>query len=235
MEAGPASALPLMPENHQIVNKSLKVYKRSPPPWKLMGEGFMFIYRFQKDWVEENGLLPYHLKGQFRGGLGYVMLVNYAFSPVGAYNELLFIPGKFGKEKKHAITKIYVDKDVSTYNGQANWGIPKETLPIAWEKAVGQDIIKISDKDKEIFSCEVKSGGLPFPASTSFLPIDLHQVWNGVDYFTKPSGSGTGRLAKILNLSIDPTYFPDISTQKPLLAVKISPFRVKFPLAKYAV
>lgn len=224
-----------MPENHQIVLKDLKLCRQASAPWKLEGEGIILVYKFSKDWVETQGILPEHLKGQFKGGLGYVMLVNYETSPVGPYYELLFIPGKFAPYGKQAITKIYVSTDASTRNGQANWGIPKETLPISWDKNEGKESIRVKDGERQVFSCELKTGTIPFPISTSLLPIDLHQLWNGVDFFTKPSGNGWGKRASLKSLQIDPLYFPDVSTQRPLFTVKVNPFRISFPKARYAV
>ena len=233
--AGRVSALRPMPENHQIPVKNLKLYKKSPAPWTLKGEGIMLIYKFSKKWVETNANLPEHLKGKFRGGLGYVMLVDYYISPVGSYKELLFIPGKFAPYFKQSITKIYVSTEVSTQNGHTNWGIPKETLPFSWEKSEGKELIQVKAGDISIFSCEVTWGGFQLPISTSLLPIDLHQLWDGVNFFTKPSASGRGKLATLKNLHIDPAYFPDISSQKPLFAIKINPITIKFPEAKYAM
>lgn len=224
-----------MPENHQIPLQSLKLFKKAPAPWELVGEGFVLIYKFSKKWVETHGDLPDHLKGKFKGGLGYLMLVNYKSSPVGPYKELLFIPGKFTLYNKQSITKIYVNTEVSTQNGRSNWGIPKQTLAISWEKNKGEDLIQVKDGDKTAFSCELKSGGIPFPVSTSFLPIDLHQMWGEVDFFTKPSGNGWGKLARVKNLTIDPAFFPDLSSKKPLFAVKIDPFHIQFPKASYAL
>ncbi|SFA87651.1 hypothetical protein [Algoriphagus aquimarinus] len=224
-----------MPENHQIVRSDLKLYKQAPAPWELQGEGILVIYKFSKNWVQAHGNLPEHLKGEFKGGLGYLMLVNYHTSPVGPYKELLFIPGKFTRYNKQTITKIYVSTEVSTQNGHANWGIPKETLPISWDKSEDKESIQVTDGDKIVFACDVKAGGISFPISTSLLPIDLHQLWDGVDYFTKPSGNGWGKLASVKNLKIDSAYFPDLSSQKPLFAVKIEPFRINFPEAEYAL
>jgi hypothetical protein len=224
-----------MPDNHQITLKNLKLYKQAPAPWKLQGEGIIVIYKFSKKWVETHGNLPDHLKGKFKSGLGYLMLVNYQNSPVGPYKELLFIPGKFAPHSKQSITTIYVSSEASTQNGHANWGIPKETLPFSWEKKEGKELIQVKDGEQVVFSCEVKPSKIPFPISTSLLPIDLHQFWDGVDFFTKPSGNGWGKRASITNLQIDPAYFPDISTQKPLFAVKVDPFRINFPEATYAV
>lgn len=221
-----------MPENH-LISKDLHLVLKSPPPWKLSGEGIILIFRFNKEWVETNGMLPKHLKGKFKGGLGYVMLVNYENSPVGPYRELLIIPGKFRKTHKQAITKIYVDSEASTQNGRTNWGIPKETLPISWKKEKGKDMIEIRSGKQVVFSTEITSGGISFPVTTSLLPIRLCQTWNKLKYFTKPQGFGWGKLAKIKQMSIDPAFFPDIVNIKPLLAIKVKPFHIKFPEPTY--
>ncbi|MFN4000414.1 acetoacetate decarboxylase family protein [Algoriphagus sp.] len=221
-----------MPENHQIA-KDLHLVLKSPPPWELSGEGIILVFRFKKEWVESLALLPKHLKGKFKGGLGYVMLVNYEKSPVGPYHELLIIPGKFRKTKKQAITKIYVDSEASAQNGRNNWGIPKENLPFSWSKEHGKDIVEIKSGDKVIFSTEITSGGLPFPVTTSILPISLCQTWNRVKFYTKPTGSGWGKLARVKKMEIDPAFFPDIRNIKPILAVKINPFNIKFPVPTY--
>lgn len=221
-----------MPENH-LISKDLHLVLKSSPPWELSGEGIVFLFRFKENWVENSGLLPNHLKGKFKGGLGYVMLVKYEKSPVGPYHELLIIPGKFRKTKMQAITKIYVDSEASTQNGRNNWGIPKETLPFSWKKENEMDIVMVKSGEKVIFSTEITSGGLPFPVTTSILPIKLCQSWKKVKYYTKPHGFGWGKLAKVKTLDLDPDFFPDIRQVKPLLVVKINPFHIKFPESTY--
>jgi hypothetical protein len=200
-----------------------------PAPWTLKGEGIILIYRFKKSWVEENGHLPEPLKGKFHGGFGYVMLVNYKESPVGPYKELLFIPGKFQKNRLQSITRIYVDSESSTQNGRKNWGIPKETLPFTWESKKGSDLIAIKSGTKEVFSAEISYSGFPFPVSTALLPLRLGQTLDKMNFLTKPSGSGWGKLAKIKKLNLVPEFFPDIRLVKPLLAIKVNPFTIHFP------
>lgn len=221
-----------MPEN-RLIESDLHFVLKSPPPWKLKGEGIILIFNFKKDWVENSSHLPKYLKGKYKGGLGYVMLVNYEKSPVGAYHELLIIPGKFRKSKKQSITKIYVDSEASTQNGRNNWGIPKETLPFSWKKEGNKDLIEIRSGDEVIFSTEIAHGGIPIPVTTTLLPIDLCQSWNTVKYYTKPSGFGWGKLAKINKLELNPDFFPDIRGIKPLLVLKVDPFYIKFPEPTY--
>ena len=216
-------------DESQVNSSGFANCKKVPAPWELMGEGIILIYKFSKDWVEEKSRLPTHLQGQFKGGLGFVMLVDYQKSPVGPYRELLIIPGKFGQPKKQAITHIYVDSEASTQNGRANWGIPKKTAPFTWEKSEGTDQISIFSDGKKVFSATVAHGGIPFPVTTSLIPIDLRQIWEKKTYLTKPKGKGWGKLAKIKNLELDPEFFPDIRGIRPLLAVKVNPFHIHFP------
>lgn len=221
-----------MPENHSILLDKKFVLK-SPPPWKLQGEGILLIFKFKEEWVEAEGILPKHLKGKFKGGLGFVMLVNYQHTPVGPYHELLFIPGKFRKTKKQAITKIYVDSEVSAKNGQVNWGIPKETLPFEWKKDGNTDRVRVIKDGATIFSAEFETGGIPFPVSTTFLPIRLCQTWNKLKYYTRPTGTGWGKLTKIKSLDLNPEFFPDIRGLSPIMAIKVNPFSIRFPEPTY--
>jgi hypothetical protein len=222
-----------MPENHQITLKELKLYKQALPPWILEGEAVVLSYKFSKKWVEVCGQLPEHLAGKFEGGLGFIVLVNYHKSPIGPYREILLIPGKFKGSGKQTITKVYVSSETSSQNGRANWGFPKITLPISWNDEVNKTVISMMDGEKEVLSFQVKSGGISFPVSTSILPIDLHQLWDGVNFHIKPSGSGKGKLAKGELITLDSTYFPDINGKKPLFTMKIDPFRIEFPVADY--
>ncbi|GMQ28195.1 acetoacetate decarboxylase family protein [Algoriphagus confluentis] len=216
-------------DESQVNSSGFANSKKVPAPWELMGEGIILIYKFSKDWVEEKSRLPAHLQGQFKGGLGFVMLVDYQKSPVGPYRELLIIPGKFGQPKKQAITHIYVDSEASTQNGRANWGIPKNTVPFSWEKSKGSDQISIYSGKKKAFSATIDHGGIPFPVTTSLLPMDLRQLWEKHTFLTLPKGKGWGKLAKIKSLKLDPAFFPDIREIRPLLAVKVNPFHIHFP------
>ena len=105
-----------------------KDIKKYPAPWDLKGKGYIFLYKFNKKFVEQSGKVPEFLKDSFTGGFGSVMLVNYKQSNAGPYGELLFIPGKFkfNNKKLDNISKIYVSTMESVVNGRLNWGIPKE-------------------------------------------------------------------------------------------------------------
>ena len=222
MEDGLPSAPRLMP-------KSTKSLKRVPAPWTLRGEGIILLFRFKENWVDQAANLPKSLHQKFKGGFGYVMLVDYQESPVGPYKELLFIPGKFGEEKLQTITTIFVDSEASTMNGRANWAIPKQTADFNWQKEKGLDHVDVFLNGNLVFQASIRSGGISFPMSTALLPIRLRQELENQVFFTQPEGKGWGKLARIQNLKVEPQLFPDIRGIKPLLALKVSPFTLTFP------
>ena len=223
MGDGPRSALPLMP-------KLAAQFTPAPPPWTLHGEGIMLLYRFKKSWVESKSNLPAQLQGQFKGGFGYVMLVDYSSSPVGPYHELLFIPGQFGEKKFQSITRILVSSEASTDQGRKNWGIPKETANFRWEKEKGKDRIQVELDGKKILDTEITHGGISFPISTALLPLRLKQTLDEKTYLTLPKGSGWGKLARVRRMQVDPQLFPDLEGIQPLLALKVNPFTIHFPV-----
>jgi hypothetical protein len=200
-------------------------------PWRLKGQGIIIVYRFSADWVSEHAHLQDFQKGQFCGGWGYVMLVDYQSSPVGPYRELLIIPGKFDPHRRQSISRIYVDSQASTQNGRYNWGIPKETLPIRWTTAANSDSFLVAEQSDPVFSCRIRSGGMAFPVTTRLLPIRLHQELCGKTFRTNPRGNGWGKLARIEHLQLNPELFPDIRKAKPWACIKVSPFTMHFPCA----
>ncbi|KAA1074671.1 hypothetical protein PGT21_015330 [Puccinia graminis f. sp. tritici] len=129
-----------------------------PPPWYLEGEGWWIILSIlgpvRKRIVERIkqesrkkktkpsadsthsdslGLLSPAPTPDFRGGFGSVQIIRYHSSPVGAYDELLLIPGVFKPPEESLnrtpvfrITQIYVSTLGSVLNGRHHWNIPKK-------------------------------------------------------------------------------------------------------------
>jgi hypothetical protein len=61
--------------------------------------------------------------GAFKGGLGLVIIIRYSDTPLGSYNEMIYMPGSFdvprpGRKAAARVTRIYVDQKETTYNGQ---------------------------------------------------------------------------------------------------------------------
>ncbi|MBQ0037450.1 MAG: acetoacetate decarboxylase family protein [Clostridiales bacterium] len=214
------------------MDNSVKAY---PAPWNLQGKGYIFIYKFNKNFVDQYGTVPEFLKGSFAGGFGSVMLVDYEKSDAGPYGELLFIPGKFrfGGKKLDTISKIYVSTMESVVNGRANWGIPKEKADFSFEN-IGENTEKatVSVDGKTAAEFTLKSGKFSFPVSTKLLPFPLVEQYKSKHYFTNFFGKGKGHFAKIKNIKINPDLFPDVSVCRPIAVIRVDPFDITFPEAK---
>lgn len=204
-------------------------------PWKLKGSGYILLYRFNKDFIINNGFVPQQNIDDFAGGLGAVMIVDYKSSNVGPYSEILFIPGKFyvNGKKRSIITKIYVSTQASIDSGRANWAIPKEMANFEFiEKGSRKELVKIYKEGKCFFEAEFKTGIIPFPVSTFFIPFPLAQQKNSKIYYTNFKGAGIGRFCKVKSIESVSSDFPELSSQKPIMAVKVNPFYITFPEAK---
>ncbi|HCH65982.1 MAG TPA: hypothetical protein DFR83_24485, partial [Deltaproteobacteria bacterium] len=105
-----------------------------PAPWWLTGEGYIFPLKSTREHVLRHGFLPPSEQDCFVGGWGAWMLVRYRDSPVGPYDELLYIPGysRRGWRLTWQITKIYVSTEASARAGIRTWGLPKEVAPFAF-------------------------------------------------------------------------------------------------------
>ncbi len=209
--------------------------KECPPPWNLKGEGFILLYRFSQKEIQSDAFLSEKFKQSFLGGFGAVMIVDYRESNVGPYSELLFIPGTFrydGKRKK-TISKIYVSTRESIFNGIKNWAIPKERASFEFiETRKRTEKICVFSDESAILDVEIKSGRVNFPVNTALFPFPLIQEQNEKAFYTKFSGSGVGRFAKVLNLKVNPDFFPIIAEKKPFLTLKVNPFKIYFPTSK---
>jgi hypothetical protein len=210
----------------------------APAPWSLTGNGYIFVYKFAKDFVRTQGFIPPFLEGRYRGGFGTVMLVDYHSSDVGGYRELLFIPGvfEFGSKNYYSITKIYVSTMASVVNGRANWGIPKEVADFEFQQLDEySERVRVSLNGITFFDTTLITENLGrVPINTGWLPINQTLVQQESDrlLLTTPSGRGTAQFATIVDLRVDGGCFPDIAYIKPLAAVKVRNFQMTFPVAE---
>lgn len=212
-----------------------------PPPWKLSGDGWVVFYSFPPDHpygvVERD-----ELAGKWRGGTGAIAWMNYKSSPVGAYSELLYIPGKFeatrkGKTKKfYSISQIFVSSWESVVSGRANWGIPKdradfrvETLP------TGEDHLVASIDGAQIAELTAKAGLFRMPVNTGLFPVTLMQKWQGQTFFIKLAVSAGIEWLTSVKTYGDGVHIPDLSGINPLGAIKLDKFKITFPAPEIAV
>ncbi|PSS29781.1 hypothetical protein PHLCEN_2v2929 [Hermanssonia centrifuga] len=111
-----------------------------PVPWKCKGESFVFATYISKkaSYPSNASFNPLEagssfadpaVTGEFHGGLGMIMVIRYKETPVGSYDELLWIPGTFTVpptgQRALRITRMYVSEMPTIYNGRINWSVPK--------------------------------------------------------------------------------------------------------------
>ncbi|KAL8933792.1 MAG: hypothetical protein Q9211_005578 [Gyalolechia sp. 1 TL-2023] len=112
--------------------------KIAPPPWTCRYSAYIGSF-----YVSAKSGLPRDIAyepleassatfteaGVWKGGLAMIQLLRYTSTPVGPYDEMLFLPGKFDVPGGHGsytrVTRIYVSQRDTTYNGRKNWNIPK--------------------------------------------------------------------------------------------------------------
>lgn len=206
---------------------------QAPPPWTLKGNGYIFIYHFPKEFVEKFGFLADYQKDSFKGDfVGTVMLVDYETSAVGPYRELLFVPGRmnFDKKKFFSISKIYVSSIDSVWNGNENWGIPKELADLKITKPNEKEsIIEVMIEGKTFFKVHLQNRSFSFPITTKFFPLKLAQRQRKDLLITNSPAKGKASFAKIIDIEVDSTLFPPISQLRPLSILAVKDFEMTFP------
>ncbi|MCO6476416.1 MAG: acetoacetate decarboxylase family protein [Phaeodactylibacter sp.] len=203
-----------------------------PAPWALRGEGAMLFYRLPEAFAREQGGIPESMASGFLGIVSCVMLVDYRQSPVGPYQELLFIPGLFGTERgrRFSITRIFVDSQESMEWGRRNWAIPKELADFDWKRAGPYaDEVRVSRNGEPMLAATIKGVGPRFPISTALIPLRIHQEMDGRVVETSPRGKGRGQWARISHLDVHSGDFPDIGAFRPFAALRVSGFQMTFP------
>ncbi len=215
----------------------------APPPWTLTGNAILLVAHFPQAFVQAQGFLAPYQQQAWRGWIGTVMLVNYAHSPVGPYQELLFMPGlfRFGQTTSFSISKIYVSSMESVWNGRQNWGIPKELADFSFvTNADGGQTVSVCCAGQPVLSVQTRSRGFRFPITTRLVPgfrvMQKQLTDNGLLpdsssglLLTRPSAAGSARLATLTDLRVNPTLFPDLSVIKPLVVLSVENFRMTFP------
>ncbi|MDB4973106.1 MAG: hypothetical protein JWN48_1447 [Myxococcaceae bacterium] len=208
-----------------------------PAPWRLRGEGYVLMIKLPMPRGRAELFAPTELAEARFGQFGCVMFMEYLDSPVGPYRELLFIPGtfRFGKRRLPSITKIYVSTQASVDSGQHNWGIPKELAD--FECVDGADGVKrvtLRVDGRIAVELWLRHNKLPLPITSRVLPTNvrtLGQVYSGRTYAVTPSARGLMQRAKVVHAWSEPGAFADLSSDRVVMAVRVSKVELGFPLA----
>lgn len=208
----------------------------APAPWSLSGEGLISLYHFPSAFVKQWGFMEAYQQRGYKGGIGALIYMDYQFSNVGPYQELMFIPGLFylGGKWTFSISKIWVSTPESLFNGQRNWGIPKELADFSKEKlADSRYSLIVSKNNHTFFSASVKAQKLTTPFWSQIIPLTrITQLAQHQLLLTKPKASGSIGLASIQNITADADFFPPLQHSKPLISFSVPNFQLHFPFAR---
>lgn len=215
-------------------------FGHAPAPWQLEGDAYILMLKFPRTFLEQHTFIPPQLQGKRSGHCGYLMFVHYRQSDVGPYDELLFIPGtfRFPDGKRYwSISRIYVSSHASVWHGQRNWGIPKAhaDFSVAWGKdGTKDDEIRLSHQGEVFAQLRFRARRWGTPFSSGWTPQALRtlsQLRDDTMYTFAPEVKARLHPARLLEAKCDPAYFPDIAQGTVLTAVKLSQFRMQFPVA----
>lgn len=219
------------------MNSPLQTTPYFPAPWQLKGTGYIFLCRFPAEFVERYAGLSGMTASGFKGGLGTLMVVDYAESDAGPYQELLFIPGRFklaGQGCFH-IPKIYVSSEASIVNGRRNWAIPKEQADFEFVQNGREESVHFSRNGVAGGHLRIKTLPIKMPITTALLPAGLRT-------FIQPSDSGLlktvvrahgmAQAIRVQEINFTEAFFPPVQPEHILLGVKVPVFHMTFPVAE---
>ncbi|KAF8191923.1 hypothetical protein K438DRAFT_2018121 [Mycena galopus ATCC 62051] len=167
----------------------------APAPWSLgVSEGYIFVVApplstafLPPGWanpLEAPELRP----GIILPDIGLILLVQYATTPVGPYDELIYIPGRWDYNLTDSglrITQIYVSSNASVFNGRTNWNIPSDIhaqhlAVFDFETSVdGSTTVTVSPPD-DISNPHFKATLTP---ATGQIPLQINSTLTG-DYLS---------------------------------------------------
>jgi hypothetical protein len=183
--------------------------KDAPAPWTLTGQvAYLFLHgsRSAQESFNEN---PDPVRSPFRGGLGGMILIRYSDSPVGAYDELLFVPGsyQFGDTTYYRISQIYVSSLDSVINGRRNWGVPKKLAIFRWSDNDTYVKIFLPESNEPFCTIRVRPRLYCFPVNSVIIPSSFRTLLqlsleeeNDKNVYLKTTPSCSGWFRPIVEL-----------------------------------
>ncbi|MFN7144280.1 MAG: hypothetical protein ACK4YP_10925, partial [Myxococcota bacterium] len=166
----------------------------APPPWTLDGHALVCLVRTPR-------------------GPGVLAFARYTASPVGPYDEVLFVPGVRPPFHVEAIRVSSVD---SMGWGRRNWGIPKHLALFDWQEQGTCFAVHVRDPGTgEVFALlEGEGRGRDYTVATGWVPAALRrfdQAYEGRHYRFSPSGRARGRAARVTAVHVGGAGFPEIT------------------------
>jgi hypothetical protein len=204
----------------------------------LRGDGYVVLFRTTRELRRAERFTPDSLRGREAGRQGVMMFVDYAESPVGPYQELLWIPCKFrfGGRPRWSITRIFVSSWESVVNGQANWGIPKDRARFDIAVNGSERRVTVEQDGRQFAELRFRERGPSVPLVAPGRIIEsiagLAQHRAGATYFYTPSAMGWVRPGSLLEARFDGERFPDLALSRVEAVVRVTKFRLTFPVPR---
>ncbi|GGK12922.1 hypothetical protein GCM10008955_02820 [Deinococcus malanensis] len=186
----------------------------TPPPWRLTGRGLFALYAKSS-----------------AGRAGALVLVQYASSPVGPYDELMWLDLPARPWGNPVIRRIVVSQEASMTWGRRNWAIPKTLALFEWSTpnrvqvtaATGQLIAQLGFSESP-WSVPGNLRWLPAPWRT----LDQPALDGSGRVLTTPTGQGWLGLARLSRC--DASGVSGLTADhQPLVAITVPEFTLLFP------
>jgi hypothetical protein len=206
-----------------------------PAPWRLQGHGYGLLYRrLPRSAVDVRGVLPEALRDRFVGGTAALVVASYDSSDVGAYRELLFVPGRFqhGESSFYSITRGFVSSSAPATSGRLNWGLPRQVARIDFERVGVDERVTVRRKGRTLVALTFRAGRFGLPATTDVIPASsrtIMQTAGELTLFTTVGGRGTLKRARLLEASLGAEELPDLSAHHPSVVVRLESFHLALP------
>ena len=187
------------------------------PPWTLRGQGWLALYH------------PRPTR------LGALLLVRYSASPVGPYDELMWVeaPVATPAAGRPSIRRIVVSTAASVTWGRHNWAIPKAQATFDWS-VPGQ--VRVTGAGGEPYAhLAFRRAGPALPVNAAWLP----RAWRTVaqpaldgrpEWLLTTIGGTAQAFAARLTVLHARGLEASLATRRPLLALGFAGVRLDFPV-----
>ncbi|MBB5233561.1 hypothetical protein [Deinococcus budaensis] len=192
----------------------------TPPPWSLTGHGLIALY-------PPGPHTP----------PGALMLVRYAGSPVGPYDELLWLtPAASPAGTRPQVQAIWVSTRESAVGGQRNWGLPKRLARFGWSGSARRGAVHVTGENgAEVARLAFEVGRPRLPVTTALIPAPLRTLAQpplapgGRWLLTRVGAAGQVTPARLTVEHADGLH-PFLRHARPALTLAAPAFRLVFPL-----
>lgn len=199
------------------------------PPWDLKGDAFITFFLRPKNLPQEVRIAD---ENYLCHRIAVLIAVDYQYSPVGSYRELVILPGRVlvGNKTYWHVSHMFVDSKESVFCGKTFWGYPKELTNIHIENNKKEGLFQL------VCSNEAGSVQVVYESQKWSIPVKIQWMPKRFRYIVQAIGSelfqinywGSAKVspAKLCEIKISGNMTPDITKWKKLGSFYIHDFNV---------